>query len=76
MTALFKKTDDIIRLGKWAYCEIPDGNRCGKCFILNKDGPDGFERTHWHCGLRPAMGLHHDNEGPFKDDSCPRKEVI
>ena len=73
---LFKETDDIIKLGKWAYFEIPSGKRCSKCPILGKEGPDGFGNTHWHCGLRPAMGLLHDSEGPFKDDTCPRKEEL
>lgn len=68
---LFKEADDITNLGKWAYLEIPSGGLCGKCPILVKEGPDGFGHTHWHCGLRPAMALIHDNEGPFKDDTCP-----
>jgi len=71
---LFKETNDIIKLGKWAYFEIPSGERCGNCLMLGKEGPDGFGHTHWHCGLRPAMALFHDSEGLYKDDSCPKKE--
>ena len=70
---LFEETDNIVRLGKWAYLEIPSGERCGKCPLLSKEGPDGLGRVHWHCGLRPAMGLLHDSEGPSKDDMCPMK---
>ncbi len=70
---LFKETDGIIRLGKWAYSEIPNGERCGGCPILGKEGLDGFGHTHWHCGLRPAMALHHDEDGPLKDYACPKE---
>lgn len=75
MAELFKETDDIIRLGKWAYLKIPGGERCGRCLILRKEGPDGFGRVGWYCDLRPAIALIHDEGGPFKDDRCPRKEA-
>lgn len=73
---MFKETDDIIRLGKWAYDQIPEGIRCGKCPALGKDGPDGFGHVHWYCGLRRALGLLHDKDGPYKGSSCPKKEVV
>ncbi len=71
---LFKETDDIIKLGKWAYYEIPSGIYCGKCPILSKEKPDGFGHIHWHCELRRAFGLMHDENGPLKNDTCPRRE--
>ena len=73
---MFKETDDIVKLGKWAYYQIPRGTRCGNCLLLEKEGPDGFNHMHYGCGLRPSMALIHDEEGPFKDESCPvEKEV-
>lgn len=68
---MFKEVDDIVKLGKWAYNQIPRGIRCKGCLLLSKEGPDAFDRVGWSCGLRPSMGLIHDEEGPFKDDSCP-----
>lgn len=70
---LFKETDDIIRLGKWAYFEIPGGKRCDQCPVLRKYGPDGFGHISWSCGLRPHCGLIYDEWGPLKDHSCPRR---
>lgn len=65
MTTLFREIDDIISLGKWAYLQIPQGDHCGKCLILDK-----YE-TSWACGLRPSIFLIYDKNGPFKDDRCP-----
>lgn len=77
---MFKEVDDIVRLGKWAYCRIPRGARCRDCpllsevetYLLGNVGSMG-----WTCGLRPSMALIHDEEGPIKDDSCPveKKEL-
>ncbi len=73
---LFKETDDIIKLGKWAYARIPSGGRCNECLILDKENTLGTGHPHWHCGLRPAMALIYDGEGPFKDYACPKKEEL
>lgn len=80
---LFKETDDIIKLGKWAYHSIPLGTRCKHCPILYKPTPRptlAMEFTNiksgygYECRLLNRF-LIFDNEGPFKDDSCPRAEV-
>ena len=71
---MFKEVDDIVRLGKWAYLEIPTGNRCKGCPLLGKEGPDAFDHVGWYCKLRSSFALIHDEEGPFKDDSCPAEK--
>ena len=69
MTQLFKEVDDVVRMGKWLYLEIPIGDRCKGCPLLSKTEP-------WCCGLRPSIALFHVSGGPLKDDSCPRKEGV
>ena len=66
----FKEVDDIVRLGKWAYDQIPSGNRCKDCPLLS-EAVLPYSQKGWYCDLRPSIGLMHDEEGPFKDDSCP-----
>jgi len=75
---MFREVDNIVKLGKWAYYQIPGGIRCKSCPLLGKEGPDGFNHTHYTCGLRQSMALIYDEEGPFKDETCPvkKEEVI
>lgn len=74
---VFKEVDDIVKLGKWAYVQIPSGTRCKDCPLLCKEGPDGLNRVFYGCGLRPGMALCHDEDGPIKYEYCPveKKEV-
>lgn len=63
---MFEEVDRIVKLGKWAYNQIPLGGRCKGCPLL------GNYEEHWYCDLRPAIGLLYDKEGPLKDTTCPR----
>ena len=71
---MFEDIDNIVRLGKWLYFTIPRGTRCKGCLLLGKEGPDGFNHTHYTCGLRPNIALVHDEEGSFKEGDCPVKK--
>ncbi len=68
---LFKETDDIIRLGKWAYKEIPHGSRCGHCPLLGEVVIAVPKKTTYYCQLRHTIALMFDEDGPFKDEQCP-----
>lgn len=68
---MFKEVDDIVRLGKWAYLEIPTGRRCKGCMLLGEVPPP---KCGWYCNLRPSIALIYDEQGAFKDTSCPRIE--
>jgi len=74
---VFKEVDDIVKLGKWAYYQIPSGTRCRDCILLGKEGPDGLNRTNYYCNLRRGLALCHDAEGAYKDATCPveKKEL-
>ena len=66
----FSDIDNIVKLGKWAFGQIPDGNRCKGCILLGEgEQPHKF----YYCDLRPGMALMFDEEGAFKDTSCPTK---
>jgi len=71
---LFRGINGIIKLGKWAFFRIPNGNRCSGCPMLDKWSMSSPESIHWHCGLRPIYNLLHDNEGPFKDGACSEED--
>jgi len=73
---MFKETDDIVRLGKLVYYQIPPGEHCRGCPILFKEGPNRHVNTHWHCRLRSGFSLIYDGDGPIKDDLCPKKGGI
>ena len=65
MADFFKKVDNIVKLGKWAFLKIPNGRRCKRCPLL-----EGEARA-WACGLRPTIALIFDEDGAFKDPACP-----
>lgn len=62
---MFEEVDKIVKLGKWAYYQIPLGGSCKGCPLL------GSYEEHWYCSLRPATRLLHDAEVPLKGTSCP-----
>ncbi len=74
---MFKEVDDIVRLGKWAYSEIPDGSRCRSCPLLGEASSSFTGRSieGWCCKLRPSYGLIFDETGAFKDTACPKAPV-
>lgn len=71
MSQPFKEIDDIVMLGKWAFHQIPDGERCEKCPILGS--VSDFRGTTYFCNLCPPIALMHDEDGPFKGYRCPKK---
>jgi len=76
---MFREVDDIVRLGKWAFGKIPDGERCKGCVLLGNEKRKGYNNEDldgWYCGLRPVMALMHDNDGPFKDTLCPKRKTV
>ncbi len=69
----FRETDDIIRLGKWAFLKIPTGKKCMGCHVLGTVGSRRPNKIGYYCDILPNIALTFDASGPFKDDRCPAK---
>jgi len=67
----YNDIDNIVKLGKWAFEQIPDGIRCEDCPLLGRSDT-GHKNP--YCGLRPVYALNHEGEsGPvYKDTQCPK----
>ena len=67
----YSDVDNIVKLGKWAFNQIPDGLQCIGCPLL---GEPGLNAKNPYCGLRPVFALNHDSgDGSvFKDSQCPK----
>ena len=70
----YSDVDNIVRLGKWAFGEIPEGIRCKDCPLLGRNDT-GYKNP--YCGLYPVYALNHEGEfGPvFKSSQCPRPQI-
>ena len=62
--------DDIVKLGKWAYHQIPWGEYCKGCSLLE---PEALSRG-YSCNLRPSVALQFNEAGALKGDLCPARE--
>lgn len=69
-TQMFQGADNLMKLGKWAYLQIPTGTRCKTCPLLDKVA---IHKPGWHCELRSSYDLMYDEEGPIKDALCPQR---
>jgi len=67
----YKDVENIVKLGEWAYKEIPEGALCNNCPLLGKPGRNAKSP---YCNLRPVFALNHDSSTGevFKDSQCPK----
>jgi len=84
ITTQFQVTDAIVTMGKWAFQQIPDGDRCSsglgaQCPMLREVWGASINNPQkqpyvCHCDAFNKL-LRNDHFGAIKGDFCPKYKI-